>query len=42
VAVVFPPTADDSFSLVIDGDATVEGSTVVVVPTNAVKHRPAT
>ena len=41
VAVVFPPTGDDPFSLVIDGDATVDVSTVVVVPTNAIRHRPA-
>ena len=41
VTVVFPPTADDAFSLVIDGDATVDDSTVVVRPTSAIRHRPA-
>jgi hypothetical protein len=41
VSVVFPPTADDAFSLVVDGDAVVDGTTVVVTPTWAVRHRPA-
>ena len=42
VAVVFPPTDDDDFSLVVDGTARVDGSTVTVVPTSAIRHRPAT
>ena len=42
VAIVFPPTADDPFSLVVDGTANVQETTVVVVPTNAIRHRPAT
>jgi hypothetical protein len=42
IALVFPPPSDgDGFSLLVDGDAVVEGSTVVVTPTWAVKHRPA-
>jgi hypothetical protein len=41
VAVVFPPHEGDDFSLVADGTATVEGSTVVVVVRSAVRHRPA-
>jgi Pyridoxamine 5'-phosphate oxidase len=41
VAVVFPPHEGDDFSLVVDGTATVEGSTVVVVARSAVRHRPA-
>lgn len=48
VSVVFPPTADDEFSLVVDGDAAVETADdddgtpfVVVTPTWAVRHRPA-
>jgi hypothetical protein len=41
VSLVFPPTADDRFSLVVDGTAAVDGSTVVVTPTWAVRHRPA-
>ena len=41
VSIVFPPVADDGFSLVVDGDATVDGDSVVVTPTSAVRHRPA-
>jgi hypothetical protein len=42
IALVFPPPVDgDGMSLLVDGDAVVEGSTVVVTPTWAVKHRPA-
>jgi hypothetical protein len=42
IALVFPPNAGgDGMSLLVDGDAVVEGSTVVVTPTWAVKHRPA-
>ena len=41
VAVVFPPSADDAFSLVVDGTARVDGGTIVVVATSAVRHRPA-
>ena len=40
IALVFPPLADgDGMSLLVDGDAVVEGSTVVMTPTSAVKHR---
>jgi hypothetical protein len=38
---VFPGASGEEFSLIVDGDATVEGSTVVVRPTWAVLHRPA-
>jgi hypothetical protein len=41
VSIVFPPVTDDGFSLVVDGDATVDGDSVVVTPTSAVRHRPA-
>jgi hypothetical protein len=42
IALVFPPPpGGDGFSLLVDGDARVDGSTVVVTPTWAVKHRPA-
>jgi hypothetical protein len=42
IALVFPPPAGtDGMSLLVDGDAVVDGSTVVVTPTWAVKHRPA-
>jgi hypothetical protein len=42
IALVFPPPADgDGMSLLVDGDSVVEGSTVIMTPTWAVKHRPA-
>lgn len=42
VTVVFPPAPDsDGMSLVVDGDASVDGDHVDVVPTWAVLHRPA-
>jgi hypothetical protein len=42
VTVVFPPYAESNgFSLVVDGDATVEGEVVAVAPTSALLHRPA-
>lgn len=40
VTMVFPPT-DDGFSLVVDGEGTVDGRIVDVRPTWAVLHRPA-
>lgn len=41
VTVVFPPTADDEFSLIVDGHSTLHGERLAVVPTWAVRHRPA-
>lgn len=41
VSMVFPPCDHDAYSLVVDGDAAVDGETVVVTPTWAVRHRPA-
>ncbi|HSJ91384.1 MAG TPA: hypothetical protein VK917_04915 [Ilumatobacter sp.] len=42
VTLVFPPAEDaDGFSLVVDGEATVDGAIVDVRPTSAVLHRPA-
>jgi hypothetical protein len=38
---VFPGASGEEFSLIDDGDAVVQGSTVVVRPTWAVLHRPA-
>lgn len=38
---VFPGATGEEFSLIVDGDATVEEATVVVRPTWAVLHRPA-
>lgn len=42
VSIVFPPAGhSDGFSLILDGEATVDGSCVEVRPTSAVLHRPA-
>lgn len=42
VTIVFPPLPHaDGFSLVVDGEASVEGDIVDVRPTNGVLHRPA-
>lgn len=42
VSLVFPPVPhSDGFSLVVDGQATVDGALVDVRPTWAVLHRPA-
>lgn len=42
VTMVFPPADDaEGFSLVVDGDATVDGALIDVRPTWAVLHRPA-
>ena len=42
VSIVFPPAEhSNGFSLVVDGDATVDGEFVDVHPTSAVLHRPA-
>jgi hypothetical protein len=43
VALLWPPATDGDYSLIVDADARVEnGDTVVLTPTNAVMHRPAT
>ncbi|MBA3288514.1 MAG: pyridoxamine 5'-phosphate oxidase family protein [Acidimicrobiia bacterium] len=41
VTLVWPPTEDGGFSLIVDGVATVDGETITVAPTKAIKHRPA-
>lgn len=41
VSLVFPPTDADGYSLIVDGEATVEDSTVRITPTRGVLHRPA-
>jgi hypothetical protein len=41
VTLVFPPADPSGFSLLVDGAATVDGSTVTVAPTKAILHRPA-
>ena len=41
IAVLWPPQSDDGYSLIVDADATVEGSELRMIPTKAVLHRPA-
>ena len=41
VTLVFPPPTPDGMSLLVDGDATVDGAAVTVTPTWAVRHRAA-
>jgi len=42
IALCYPPSESDGYSLIVDGDASVEGdSTVRFVPSGAVLHRPA-
>jgi hypothetical protein len=38
--VLWPPRGTDGFSLIVDADATVEGSELRLTPTWAVLHRP--
>lgn len=45
VSLLWPPTEEGGYSLIIDGDATVDGDDgdryAVITPTHAVLHRPA-
>ena len=41
VTLVFPPTDRGGYTLLVDGAATVDGSTVTVAPVTAILHRPA-
>jgi hypothetical protein len=42
VSIVFPPgEQSNGMSLVVDGEATIDGDTIDVRPTSAVLHRPA-
>jgi hypothetical protein len=41
IAVLWPPRDTDGFSLIVDADATVDGSELRLTPTKAVLHRPA-
>src|SRR5690625_954290 len=41
VALVWPPTDIEEYSLIVDGDAQVSGESVTVSSTRAVLHRPA-
>lgn len=41
VALVWPPTAPNGYSLICDGTAAVDDQAVRITPTHAVLHRPA-
>ncbi len=41
VSLLWPPATTGDYSLIVDGEASVDGSTVKIVPTRAVRHRPA-
>ena len=41
VSLVWPPATPDDYSLIVDGLAEVDGGTITVRPTGAVRHRPA-
>lgn len=41
VTVLFPPLAQRGYTLLVDGEAVVEGDDVLVAPASAVLHRPA-
>ena len=41
VTLVFPPADRSGYSLLVDGRATVDGTTVTVAPSKAILHRPA-
>jgi hypothetical protein len=41
VSLLWPPADPADYSLIVDGTAAVDGSTVRITPTRAVRHRPA-
>ncbi len=41
VTLVWPPTTDGGYTLLVDGTASVDGTTITVAPTKAILHRPA-
>jgi len=41
VTLVWPPATDGGYTLLVDGVATVDDSTITVSPTKAILHRPA-
>lgn len=41
VSLLWPPARPDDYSLIVDGHATVDGSSVNITPERAVRHRPA-
>jgi len=41
ISLCYPPVAAGGYSLIVDGEASVDGSTVTFAPSGAVLHRPA-
>lgn len=41
VTLVWPPRSEGGYSLIVDGEALLDGDRVVVTPHRAVRHRPA-
>jgi hypothetical protein len=41
VSLLWPPARPDDYSLIVDGTASVDGSTMTITPERAVRHRPA-
>ncbi|HEV7526440.1 MAG TPA: hypothetical protein VGP92_15835 [Acidimicrobiia bacterium] len=41
VSLLWPPARPEDYSLIVDGHATVDGSSVNITPERAVRHRPA-
>ena len=41
VSLLWPPATVGDYSLIVDGKASVDGSTVRIAPARAVRHRPA-
>lgn len=41
VSLLWPPGRPGDYSLIVDGIATVDGETLTITPTHAVRHRPA-
>jgi hypothetical protein len=41
VSLLWPPATFDDYSLIVDGLASVDGSVITIVPSRAVRHRPA-
>ncbi|HRO58937.1 MAG TPA: hypothetical protein PK177_07205 [Burkholderiaceae bacterium] len=41
VGLVWPPSSEADYSLIVDGQAEIDGDALRITPTRAVKHRPA-
>jgi len=41
VSLLWPPGEPGGYSLIVDGTAKVNGETITITPTHAVRHRPA-